>query len=116
MSVQSLSLTVGERGTVSISFTFYDSATPPATVVPKSANWTLSDKYGNIINNRHEEDISSLASTVTVTLTDDDIQITGDDDDGERRFTVVAIYDSDLGSNLKLTAERSFQVQDYINV
>lgn len=116
MSIQSLSLTVGERGTVSVSFTFYDSDTPPNTVTPKSAYWTLSDKYGNVINSRNQVTISPLSSTVIVTLTDDDIQITGDDDDGERRFTVVAVYDSDLGSDLKLTAERSFQVQDYVNV
>lgn len=84
-----------DQSTIGITAAFLDDDDNPVT--PNEAMWSLTDKFGNVINGRLDEAISPLSTSATIALTEDDLKYT----DGPRRvFTVEYRYDSDLGNDL----------------
>jgi hypothetical protein len=88
---------------------FYDEHGSAAT--PKSANWTLTDAGGSIVNSRNNVSFSPLSSTCTAVLWGADTTLFGANDSGQRVFTVEAIYDSDIGINLPINDEARFEIE-----
>lgn len=102
--------TITEQSTAVFTVALTDDA--GAAVVPSAITWTLSDDDGNTINSRSEVAVGSPASSITVVLYGADLAIIGDDDDGARRLTIEATYDSDAGSDLTLKDAAKFTVTD----
>ena len=111
-----------EGGTFSIEVKFYDEE--PKLVTPKSANWTLTDLLGNVINNRQEVSISPLSSTVILTLEGDDLAILDTDARRQvngcvvvpRMLLVEYVYDSDLGTDRIGRQQQGFYIKDLVAV
>ncbi len=83
-----------------------------AAVIPNpGVTWTLTDAGGNPINSRNQVAIDP-AATVTIVLTGNDLQRTGDSDTGVRHLTVRGTYNSTLGTNLPLVDSCRFIVAD----
>ncbi len=79
---------------------------------PTSANWTLTDENGTVINEREEVAITGLASSKTITLSGDDLDLLAGET-GEtaiRHFLVQAVYNSDLGNDLPLVKAVAFPI------
>ena len=76
----------------------------------KTLKWTLSDAFGNIINNRDGEEIINPSLVETIVLSGDDLAIFGDNDLLKRVLTIQATYDSDLGNDLPLNGEGIFNI------
>lgn len=80
--------------------------------VPSSIHWSLTDKWGNIINNRNQVEINPPVSAFVITLTGDDIDI---EDSHSRVFTLDVEYDSvAYGNDLPLRAQGSFTLGDWV--
>ena len=104
-----------EGSTLGITISFTDD--DGAAETPTSANWTLTDVDGNPINSRDEVNIGSLDTSVTVTLSGDDLAITAGETgtlygEVKRRFIVQAVYDSTLGNNLPMVDSVEFKIRD----
>lgn len=86
--------------------------------VPTAATWTLSDKAGAIINSRDSVTITSLAESVDIVLSGDDLAISSGFDGRaeERVLTIEGTYTSDLGSGLPIKAECRFFIDSLIAV
>ena len=100
-----------EKGTFFIDIAFFDEY--DREVVPTSAYWTLSDKFGKVINERKDAEITSLDINVTVTLSGDDLKIIQGHDEEERFFLVKYTYDSESGNNQTSYEEDSFFIKNY---
>lgn len=100
-----------ERSTYVIIASFTDEE--GEAVVPQSGlNWTLTDRKGNVINERDAVTISPSTS-VTIVLTGADL----DADDGPVRIlTIEGAYDSDLGSGLPLKEQVTFHISNLVAV
>ncbi len=94
-------------------------------VIPTSILWSLSDLAGNIINEREDIDFEvdnglgtggTLAATIEIILTGDDLQIAVDNDTVTRRLVIKALYDSSLGTGLKLKNSCEFEVENLASV
>ena len=72
MATVSLNVLI-EQGSGFISMSFTDKNGNAMT--PKTLTWTLTDMDGNVINNRNQGEVGSLASTVEVMLSGDDLKI-----------------------------------------
>lgn len=84
-------------------------------VVPETMAWTLTRSDGTVINSREDVAISSLATSVNIVLSGDDLQVFAGDN-YQRVLTLKGTYNSDLGSNLPLNDELYFGVVDLVNV
>jgi len=82
-------------------------------VAPTSANWTLTDEDGTVINNREDVAISSPTSSEDIVLSGDDLAVT-ETGDAVRVLTVEALYNSALGTGLPLKAEGRFVVDNLV--
>jgi hypothetical protein len=82
-------------------------------VTPETVVWTLSDIDGTVINSR--ENVSETpATTVNIVLTGDDLGVSTV---GPKRVvTVLATYNSDYGSLLKLKAAATFIIENLVVV
>ena len=79
--------------------------------LPTSATWDLSDQYGNIINSREDVPIS-VAETVIIVLTGDDIDI---ENESVRYLTVNAEYNSDTYGNFLTSREQAkFEIGEWV--
>jgi len=103
-----------EESSFVISVTFKDE--DENLITPKSATWTLSDEFGNIVNLREDVVISSLATTVNIVLSGDDLAFTATYSDKDRILTVNAVYDSSYGNDLPLKAEAHFKIENLVNI
>jgi len=63
-----------ERSTLSVSAQFYDER--GSAVIPDTLTYTLTDMYGNVVNNRITANLTP-ATAVVVGLTNNDLQISG---------------------------------------
>lgn len=81
-----------------------------ASVTPLSAVWTLTDKHENIINSRNQVAVGSLASTVYIALSGDDLAFS----DGIVRYlTVESTYlSSTTGTVLPVVNSAWFTIGD----
>ena len=82
-----------------------------SAVTPTSIVWSLCDKRGAIINDRHNV-VVTPASTVSWRLTGDDLAINASGN--ERRLTVFALYDSTLGAGNHLRVQAKFMIEDFL--
>jgi hypothetical protein len=109
-----ISIVAAEQSTFIITCAFADE--DGNSITPTSAVWSLTDAYGNIINDLEREVIDPLAASIDIVLTGDDLQIVGqfeqDSDLVSRKFLLEAIYDSDAGSDLTLNEEASFSLEN----
>jgi hypothetical protein len=100
-----------EESTYPVTVSFTDEA--GAAVIPTAATWTLSDKNGNVVNSREDVVISSLAASVTIVLSGDDLALSN----GRiRKLTIKATYNSSLGNGLPLKDEVTFLITNLVNV
>ena len=102
-----------EGGTFLVTVSFYDEK--GNAVTPQSLKWTLSDMEGRVVNNRSEEEISDLSSTVDIFLTGDDLAVF-EDDNTRRILTVWGTYNSSHGNNLPLREQFIFEIEKLIAV
>lgn len=100
-----------ERGSFGVEFTFLDQ--DGSALTPKAGlNWTLTDVEGTVVNGRENVAITA-ASTVTVVLSGLDLAV-GDGLFGFwRKLLIQGTYDSTLGTNLPLTDEVWFEIQNF---
>jgi|GEM_PF-953247 len=89
------------------------------TVVPTAATWTLTDGNGEVVNERSQTTIGSLAATVYLALSGDDLEYQTDDDDDTQRLlnlrvvVVEATYTSSLtGGPLPVKKAIKFKIED----
>ena len=79
-------------------------------VTPDSVSWSLVDPDGNVINSLSDQS-ETPASSVTIVLSGDDLQLLNQYYDYETRYLEVsAVYDSDIGNNLPLKDRAEFRV------
>jgi len=78
-------------------------------VTPNELTWTLTDRYGNTINEREDEEITPDTS-VDIVLTGDDLQVSDDEKVTVLTVTVEGTYNSDLGNNLPIKDKCTFPV------
>jgi hypothetical protein len=100
-----------EKGTAKVTVTFSDET--GASVAPSAVTWTLTDRAGNVINDRLDVAVTPGA-TVTFALYGNDLAITGND--AQRVLLIEATYNSSLGSNLPLKAQAFFTVAELVGV
>ncbi len=75
--------------------------------------WSLVDDENNVINSREDVPYESVASSLTITLTGDDLIIQGRSKSPEKRYLVIeCTYDSDLGTGLKFKHQVEFYVDN----
>ncbi len=84
-------------------------------VVPTAANWTLSFTNSEDINGRTDVEITPLATTATIILTENDTVCRAGIDE-VIVITVKYTYDSSLGVGLKCVDEREILVINMVNV
>jgi len=96
-----------ERGTFGITVQLTSKQFGTA-IIPESLNWTLTRLDGTIVNNREEVSVTP-ASSVTLTLTDDDLAIFANDR-YTRIVTLQGLYNSNLGTDLPLIDEIYFEI------
>jgi len=108
-----LEIKADEESTYVVTFAFEDEDDNP--VVPNEATWTLTDISGTVINGQSDVDILPIVQTGDIVLTKDDLAIPdGVAGDVERRFRIAALYDSSLGSDLGLTGEAQFTIENHL--
>ena len=108
-----------EESTYLITFAFTDE--DGNSVVPAAIVWSLTDDTGNIINSLTDQ-IEPNASSVTIVLTGDDLQVTaaetalarvGNRTTVRRHLVVEATYDSvTYGNGLGLNGEAVFELEN----
>ena len=120
-----------EEGTYAIDdIQFLDSQDTPVAITPEadSVTWCLTDKNGDIINNREDIPITS-ASSMTIVLSGDDLAISGVADkfvtrDGviieqyQRHVLVQGLVDTVIGTetldNTPVTKEFIFYIENIV--
>jgi len=102
-----------EESTYIITASFIDE--DDNTVVPKSATWSLTDTSGTVINSRQNVVISSLAASVDIVLSGDDL-IVDNNRNTTRILTIKAVYDSNSGSDLPLNDEIYFNIENLVYI
>ena len=84
-------------------------------VIPTSIKWTLTTVNGvTVINSRDQEDITPAAS-VDILLEGDDLALTETEQsvkEIDRRLTVEAVYDSDLGIDIPLKDDKVITIRN----
>lgn len=105
----------GEESTLVITATFTDENGDE--VIPQTANWTLSDLDGTVINSRTEVDLAAvLASEIDIALSGDDLALQSATDTGRRAFLIKATYNSALANDLPLNEETQFDINDFVKI
>jgi len=98
-----LEATVNEQSSITFRCVFTDE--DDAAVIPSSIHWTWTDNLGQVINSRASVTVASPASTTFITIGSTDTAIQSTSDDGYRRLTVKAVYNSTYGNNQQLNEE-----------
>lgn len=101
-----------EQSTFLILVSFVDAQ--GSEIIPTAANWTLTDRYGTVINGRQHVDVINLAAEIGILLKGDDLQVVPSG--VTRVLTVEAYYDSILGVGLPVKDECRFEVQNLLKV
>ena len=85
-------------------------------IVPNSGlKWTLSDKNGNVINEKVDIPIDPPAQSIMIVLSGDDLK-TFSGKTTRRYVTVKGTYNGVSGNNLPLIEEGSFQIDNLVGV
>lgn len=102
-----LDINAKDQSTFVITLTFKDE--DGNLVAPDTAKWTLTDKDGNVINNRQDVEIVSPSSVEEIVLKGDDLKYS---DGSIRILAIEATYTSSLGTGLPLNDSITFAVED----
>ena len=102
-----------EEGACVVEFTFKDENTN--NVVPNSATWSLVDSRGAVVNSRNQVALSSLAATMKVVLSGNDL-VVNSVHGKERIFIVEYVYNSLNGTNLPNKDFCQFSIQDITGI
>jgi len=79
--------------------------------IPTSAYWALTDSYGNVVNDRENEEII-IDSTVYIVLTADDLDV---ENESIRYLTIDASYNSDVyGDGLIVREQAKFEIGEWV--
>lgn len=98
---------VNEGGTLFVTAAFIDEE--GASIAPHTLTWTLTNKKGNVINDRENVPIDTPGESETVVLTGDDLVLAHDADD----FVILqfrGLYDSDIEHDLVIIEEAEIPV------
>jgi len=98
-----------EESTYAITAAFTDEAGD--AVAPDTLTWTLTNDAGTVINNREDETVDSPASSETIVLSGNDLAVGGNG--VVRILTIKGTYTSSLGSELPLTDQVTFIIDDF---
>lgn len=101
-----------EGSTYVVNVTFRDEA--GESMVPVSAEWSLRDNYGNIVNSRSAQSII-VASTVSIVLSGADLAYEPNAR-SQRVLTVQGVYDGDYGNDLPIAEEFAFAIRPLVGV
>ena len=101
-----------ERSTLVLSVSFLDEADEDVT--PLTIAWTLTDRYGVVVNSRQAVAVTP-ATSVTIVLTGADLALLGEMDGGVRLLLVTATY-SGHGGTINLREEIEFTVRSLAGV
>jgi len=101
-----------EKSTYVITLSFKDES--GSAVTPNSANWTLTDGAGAVINNR-ENVVITPAESVDIVLRGADLALS-ENDNGMRLLTVEALYNSSLGNDLPLKDSVKFYIVNLVKI
>lgn len=83
------------------------------TVIPLTFTWTLTDKRGNVINERSAVSVTP-ASTISFLLKGDDLAVGSN---GTQRVLLLEwTYNSTLGTNLPGKEQVLFRISDLVKV
>jgi|APSaa5957512622_1039677.scaffolds.fasta_scaffold64907_3 hypothetical protein len=106
-----LAVTAVEESTYAVTAAFKDE--DGTAITPQTILWTLTDKLGTVINLR--ENISVVpATSITIVLTGDDLATSTV---GRTRvITILATYNSDYGTLLKLKGAATFDIENLVAV
>lgn len=96
-----------EESTYPITITFRDENS--VAVAPNTAQWTLTDMAGTVINSRQDVAIVTPTSSETILLSGLDLAI-ADNTKALRLLTVEYTYDSSLGTDLPAKTEVQFEI------
>ena len=115
-SITTITKHLAEEGTGVFTCAFKDET--GAGMTPSSATWTLTDTSGTVINSRDAVVISSLAASVDIVLSGDDLALSSGFSGSaeERVLTVEFVYTSDAGAGLPGKAECRFFIDAYVAI
>lgn len=102
-----------EQSSYVVSASFYDENGDAVT--PDSVTWTLTDLEGAVINSREDVSITP-ASSVSIVLQGDDLQITGTTLPEWREFAIEAVYTSATHGSMNLNEGVRFKVCPLVGV
>ena len=123
--VQVLTLLASDKGTYAITnIQFIDEDNTPVTPNTDTVKYCLTDKAGNVINDKKEIAITS-ALTMQIVLSGDDLAVSGTPDkivknkdvtinQFERHIAVSGEVNSTLGDDLPVTKEFVFYIEDIV--
>ena len=103
-----LSVRANEEGTIVITAAYTDAA--GASVVPDTANWSLTDLDGTAVNSRTAVSIVTPAATNDIVLSGDDLPTSGSD--RELLLLVYGTYTSTEGAGKPFREQVRFWVND----
>lgn len=78
-------------------------------VTPNALTWTLTDRYGNVVNGQ-EDEVLTPDTSVDIVLTDDDLQVGDDEKVTLLTVTIEGTYNSSYGNNLPIKDSCTFPV------
>lgn len=100
-----------EGSTFAITVVFKDE--DGSAVTPSAITWSLYNTAGAVINSRLNVAVAAPASSITIVLSGNDLALSSESVDSERRRLIVAAtYNSDLGSSLPMTESFEFKVMN----
>lgn len=105
-----LTLVAGDRSSYVVTVSFEDEDGDPVT--PLSAEWTLTNELGVVINTRDGEEITPLAASVEIVLGGADLAWS----DGQERFLVIEAKYNGVVNNMDLTGQASFTLDNYKHI
>ena len=123
--VEVLTLAASENGTYPIDdIQFLDETNTAKVPNTDTVTWCLTDNDGNVINSREDVPLTSALS-MTILLSGDDLQVSGEPDktiirDGflvkiyQRRVAVRGEIDSTLGNDNPVTKEFAFNIENIV--
>ena len=105
--------TANEEGTFIINCAFTD-AMDGSKVVPKTLKWSLTNRYGTIINNLNQVEVTPTGESVTIILTGKDLSVLERESARmlRRYFIIEGTYDSSIQANLPVPERALFYLKN----
>ena len=104
-----ITVTPAEKATAKVTISGFTDESG-SSVTPSAVTWTLTDRFGNVVNNRSAVSVSPAAS-VSFLLTDDDLAIGASG--AQRVLMISATYNSNLGTGLVAREKATFTIENF---